>query len=602
MLGIALISISIVLLISHFAIKSFFHQNTAQTLEQYSTLLKKQIADDIKSQDFDSVRAKATSFSRALIHRYTIVDQDGKVIFDNRQDYKKMEIHKDREEIAQALAGQIGESQRLSQTLDKEYSYVAVPIIHNGEVIGAIRGSMATVDLTKILNEYYFQVMWFLVIFIFLLIFVNWYVSQKISRPLEIMTNQAESFSEGDLFDVSFAVSSSSVEVLALAHSLYKMSKKIKKQFKKIANQKEEREVVFASMIEGVLSIDMKGKIFHWNKATCKLFDVKQNEGLKGHAFEDHFTNLELKEIYEEIKDKHQILEREIVLDNNRVIQVHGTLLSSPVKPQLGVLFVFNDITKLRELEMHRKEFVANVSHELRTPLTAMQGFLETLLEHDIDSRERRDKFLKIIQKHTQRLTQIIEDLLALSNFDREQDESSLSFEVQELKPVILNSIQLNESKANRKNIKLNFEYRDTEPLKARINAHLFEQAVSNLIDNAIKYSPSKTTVTILCLKNKDHLEVTIQDQGMGIPAEHLPRLFERFYSVDKARSREMGGSGLGLSIVKHISAIHSGDVSVKSEMGKGTTFTISIPTSQEKQLPPAPSNDSQNPSEKTLH
>jgi two-component system phosphate regulon sensor histidine kinase PhoR len=579
MLGVALLSISIVLIISHFAIRSFFHENTSQNLKQYSVLLREQVKEDLNSKQFDTVRMNAAKFSSPLKHRVTIISKDGTVIFDSDESNEKMENHKDRPEVIAAYNGETGTSQRLSPTFNQEFTYVAIPVFgKNTEVIGVIRGSLPTVDLRNILNTYYFQVMWFLVIFIFLLIFVNWYISQKISRPLEIMTNQAESFSEGDLFDVSFAISSPSVEVLALAHSLHKMSKKIKKQFKKIANQKEEREVVFSSMIEGVLSIDMKGKIFHWNKPACQLFDVNQTEGLKGHPFEDFFTNKELRELYEEIRETHEIQEREIVRGNNRVIQVHGSLLSSPVKPQLGVLFVFNDITKLRELESHRKEFVANVSHELRTPLTAMQGFLETLLEHDIDSREQRDKFLKIIQKHTSRLSHIIEDLLALSNFDREQDDKSIEFHVQDVRPVITSSIQLNETKANRKNITVNFNDRSQAEATARVNAHLLEQAISNLVDNAIKYSPAKTTITVSCQFHNENIDISIKDQGAGIPEHHLPRLFERFYSVDKARSREMGGSGLGLSIVKHISSIHSGDVSVQSIVGEGTKFTISIP------------------------
>lgn len=551
---------------------------------QYSTLLRDQVAIDIESEKYDLVKQKAASFSKSLKHRVTIISTNGTVIFDSNENSEKMENHKDRPEVIKALAGETGTSQRLSPTFNQEFTYVAIPVLSKeSKVIGIIRGSLPTIDLRKVLNTYYFQVMWFLVIFIFLLIFVNWYISQKISRPLEIMTNEAESFSEGDLFDVSFAVTSPSVEVLALAHSLHKMSKKIKKQFKKIANQREEREVVFSSMIEGVLSIDMKGKIFHWNKPACQLFDLNQTDGLKGHPFDDFFKNQELKELYLEIKETHEIQEREIILANNRVIQVHGSLLSSPVKPQLGVLFVFNDITKLRELESHRKEFVANVSHELRTPLTAMQGFLETLLEHDIDSREQRDKFLKIIQKHTSRLSHIIEDLLALSNFDREKDDHSIEFHVQDIRPVIESSIQLNKNKADRKNIQIKFKDKSSEALNARVNPHLLEQAISNLIDNAIKYSPSKTTVTVTCKGNSENLEVSVQDEGTGIPAEHLPRLFERFYSVDKARSREMGGSGLGLSIVKHISSIHSGDVSVESQVGKGTKFTITLPTNAEK-------------------
>lgn len=578
MLGIALFSISIVLLISHFAIKGFFHENNSKTLTEYSSLLSDQIKEPLISGNIDEARIRAAKFSKFIDHRITVVNVSGEVIYDSHEDYLKMENHISRPEFNQALKGQIGRSLRSSSTLGEELNYVAVPIKSGKNVVGSVRTSIPTIDLQRILNTYYFQVMWFLVVFIFVLIITNWFVSQKISRPLEIMTNQAESFSEGDLFDVSFTTSSPSVEILALTQSLLKMSKKIKKQFKKIANQKEEREVVFASMIEGVLSIDMKGKIFHWNKATCKLFDVAQTEGLKGHPFGEFFKNLDLKEMYEEIKTTHEIQEREITLSNNRVLQIHGSLLSSPVKPQLGVLFVFNDITKIRELENHRKEFVANVSHELRTPLTAMQGFLETLLEHDIDSREMRDKFLKIIQKHTSRLSQIIEDLLALSQFEKEGNESSIKFDIQNLKPVIENSIQINEVKAGRKNIKVEFNPKNEDSYTARINAHLLEQAISNLIDNAIKYSPSKTIVTVQLKKEGEFLKIIIKDQGPGIPEEHHARLFERFYSVDKARSREMGGSGLGLSIVKHIAIIHTGDVKVESIEGKGTTFIIQIP------------------------
>ena len=283
MLGIALISISIVLIISHFAIRSFFHENTSQNLMQYSTLLRDQVATDLASKKFDVVKQIATKFSKPLKNRVTIISTDGTVIFDSDENSEKMENHKNRPEVIKALSGEMGTSQRISPTFNQEFTYVAIPVFSDdSKVIGIIRGSLPTVDLRKILNAYYFHVMWFLVIFIFLLIFVNWYISQEISRPLEIMTNEAESFSEGDLFNVSFAVSSPSVEVLALAHSLHKMSKKIKKQFKKIANQREEREVVFSSMIEGVLSIDMKGKIFHWNKPACQLFDISQTEGTQG--------------------------------------------------------------------------------------------------------------------------------------------------------------------------------------------------------------------------------------------------------------------------------------------------------------------------------
>lgn len=233
---------------------------------------------------------------------------------------------------------------------------------------------------------------------------------------------------------------------------------------------------------------------------------------------------------------------------------------------------------EINRLEHLRKDFVANVSHELRTPLTAIQGFIETLLETDVNGRETRDKFLTIIKKHTIRLNTIIEDLLSLSQIEKATDKGKIKLINQKLAPVIASSISICEQKASKKNITIHFK--NTHNSNVNINSLLIEQAVVNLLDNAIKHSPPSSKITIESKEKNAQSVITVCDMGPGIPKQHHHRLFERFYSVDKARSREMGGTGLGLSIVKHIVLAHHGKVWVESNVGKGSSFFISIPGS----------------------
>jgi two-component system phosphate regulon sensor histidine kinase PhoR len=263
-----------------------------------------------------------------------------------------------------------------------------------------------------------------------------------------------------------------------------------------------------------------------------------------------------------------------------RFLHAHGTILHGPglqdsENNEIGVLIVLNDVTRIRRLDIIRKDFVANVSHELKTPITSIKGFVETLLDGAYEKPEDAKRFLEIIAKQTNRLNAIIEDLLSLSRI--EQDDEKIELALTPVKQVLTAATQVCELNSKAKKIRVNLDC--PENLKATINPHLLEQAVVNLIDNSIKYSKPQSEIQISATQKDQKISIQVRDNGCGIAEEDLPRLFERFYRVDKSRSRELGGTGLGLAIVKHIVQTHQGTITVESQLDQGSTFTIQLPT-----------------------
>jgi two-component system phosphate regulon sensor histidine kinase PhoR len=242
----------------------------------------------------------------------------------------------------------------------------------------------------------------------------------------------------------------------------------------------------------------------------------------------------------------------------------------------VGVLVVLNDITRLRKLENIRKEFVANVSHEIRTPITAIKGFVETLRDGAMQNPQDGERFLGIIQNHVLRLEALVEDLLSLSRIEEETEREEIVLEEKPLKEVLAGALQLCQVKAEPKQIRM--ELSCAEEVAAKINPSLLEQAVVNLLDNAVKYSEAGKRIWVQVESSPQEVLIRVRDEGCGIEKQHLERLFERFYRVDKARSRKLGGTGLGLAIVKHILEAHGGRVTVESQPGRGSTFTLHLP------------------------
>jgi two-component system phosphate regulon sensor histidine kinase PhoR len=338
-----------------------------------------------------------------------------------------------------------------------------------------------------------------------------------------------------------------------------------------------QQQVLFNSMLEGLLLLDRHRKIYLANRAFKNLFNLKIE--LRGKTIMEALRLHELAELVERVEAEKQVFEYELKLPelSARWLQVNAAVISNSAGEREGTILVFHDLTRLKQLEHTREEFVANVSHELRTPLSLIKGYVETLLDGARNNPEVAERFLKIIERNTQRLDLLIQDLLTISALESERIKLNLQpVELRHLVEKIFSDLK---PPAENKNVEL---VNQLPELTATADVNRLEQVLANLVDNAIKYGRAQGRVTVGGKKQDDgKLEIYVQDDGPGIPAEALDRVFERFYRVDKARSRDQGGTGLGLSIVKHIVQAHGGEVWVKSELGKGATFFFTLPAAK---------------------
>ncbi|HBE80716.1 MAG TPA: PAS domain-containing sensor histidine kinase [Firmicutes bacterium] len=359
-----------------------------------------------------------------------------------------------------------------------------------------------------------------------------------------------------------------------LAKGLEKLDRAHTSQLSTLHGRMEEIQAILASMSEGVVATDITGQISLINPAARELFNLNPGEGVGEFPYKV-FPDSELSDIFHQVYVKGYPQEREIIWPGvmERVLQLRLAPIRDDVNEVRGVVAVIGDVTKLRQLETMRKDFVANVSHELKTPLTSIKGFIETLIDGAINQRETALKFLTIIYQETERLNNIIHDLLDLSKM--ESGKTELKKKPINLNRLVEDIIVTVESRLREKNLELKRE------LQATIihgDEDLLREVIINLLDNAIKYTPEDGSIQIGTHETSDGVVFYIKDNGLGVPKESLARLFERFYRVDKGRSRAMGGTGLGLSIVKHIIERHGGKVSVVSELGKGSQFSFLLP------------------------
>jgi two-component system, OmpR family, phosphate regulon sensor histidine kinase PhoR len=339
---------------------------------------------------------------------------------------------------------------------------------------------------------------------------------------------------------------------------------------------KAQQQILFNSMIEGLLLLDRTQKIYLANRAFKNLFSLKVE--LRGKTILEALRLHELDELVKRVQAEGQVFDYELKLPDlsERWLRVNAAVISNSAGEREGTILVFHDLTRLKQLERTREEFVANVSHELRTPLSLIKGYVETLLDGARDNPEVAERFLKIIERNTERLDLLIQDLLTISAL--ESGRMKLNLQPVELRPLVEKIFTDLNSKAEGKNVSL---VNEIPELTAHADANRLDQVFANLVDNAIKYGRANGTVKVGGRKTNDgKLEIFVQDDGPGIPPESLDRVFERFYRVDKARSRDQGGTGLGLSIVKHIAQTHGGEVWARSEPGNGATFFFTLPES----------------------
>lgn len=401
-------------------------------------------------------------------------------------------------------------------------------------------------------------------------------LSKTFTGPIKEVTSKAERLAKGDFGQV-IAVKSRD-EVGQLTEMFNYLTVRLKSNIEEMAREKNKVETILTNMTDGIIAVDAEGIVILANPAVYNIFNISKEE-LLNRDFDSVSEKLEFGLSHEELlQDSDQ--NYNILGINNRIIKVSVVQIMNDRNKAEGAMLVFQDVTEQEKLDKMRKEFVANVSHELRTPLTTIKSYTETLLDGAMENREYTENFLKVINSESERMTRLVKDLLQLSKLD--YDKMEWNMKTLDMKHILKDCVEKMVMAAKQKNQTLAF-VSDEELCDINGDKDRIEQVIINIISNAIKYTPENGSIRVKAAMHRNNVQVRIADTGMGIPKEDLPRLFERFYRVDKARSRAMGGTGLGLSIAKNIVEAHKGSIRIESEYGKGTEVIIDFPCEDNK-------------------
>lgn len=543
-----------------------------------NSLVEDKLDDKIFSEvDFSSLAYKISDEINA---RVTFIDRYGGVIGDSeikKEDLNTIENHKDREEVKKALNGSIGKSERFSTTVKVDYLYVAVPMEKGGIVYGVTRLAYPLNEINKINFGLIRNIIISVIIGIVIAIPLGYRYLNHITGPIKEITNTARRMANGD-FNSRVNVESTD-EIKILADTFNFMSNTINTNISELQDKNTKLQSIIGSMKEGLIAVDNHKGIMLINSPAKKLFDIGLEDILGKHIL-TLIKNEKLKDGLKEMLNRNTSSKVEVTLEEptKKILKIYTEFIKLNDDPNriIGTLILILDVTEVRKLEKMRTDFVANVSHELKTPLTSIMGFIETLKNGAINNDNVRDRFLNIIEIETERLTRLIDDLLTLSDIESNGIGFAKKVNIP-ISDVIYEISHMAEELAKQKNIRYSHEVEENLPFLYG-SRDWFKQLLLNLVENAIKYTTEDGEVKVLVYKRKSNLFVTVKDTGIGIPKKDIPRLFERFYRVDKARSRKVGGTGLGLAIVKHIVISFGGEIKVKSEEGKGSEFIVRIP------------------------
>jgi two-component system phosphate regulon sensor histidine kinase PhoR len=574
-LVIILLTIIIVGIYASTTLKKFYLRKTGEDLEVRAHLIAREVAATFSKESQKSLDELSKTVGKETATRITLILPSGEVLGDSDEDPQKMENHAGRPEVKAAFRGDRGVFTRYSDTLQQEMMYVALPLTKDGKVVGVVRTSIPVSEIDATLGSINRKIALAGIFLIFLAAMVSLYIARRISHPIEEMKRGAQRFAEGN-FAHKLLIPDSE-ELGGLADALNNMAQQLGDKIHIVTEQRNEFETILSAMREGVLAVDSEERILTFNQAAGSFLGIDLSSA-KGHAIQEIIRNADIQRFLSGVLTGQGVVEGEIVLHGpeNKFLQVSGTELLDSGGRKIGALAVLNDITRLRQLENIRREFVANVSHELKTPITSIKGYVETLQEGALDDQENVQKFLDIVSKQADLLNAIVDDLLMLSKIEQEAEWGDFQLAEENLRQILEAAVMDYTLKAQDRNIQVALNCSDE--IMIRANARLLEQAIGNLLDNAIKYSEPGKAVEVEAIRNSDEVVIRVSDHGNGIAPEHLPRLFERFYRVDKGRSRELGGTGLGLAIVKHIAQAHGGHVTAESTPGKGSIFTLHLP------------------------
>ena len=558
------------------AFREFHQTQTAEVLLARARIIAQGLEQD-PAADPARMDAVCKELGRLTATRISVILPDGRVVGDSEEKPEGMENHRRRQEVAAALDGRDGQAVRYSNTLRKHLMYVAIPAQRAGRTLAVVRTSLPLADARLALTAVYRQIIAGLLVIVVLFAAIALGLSHRITRPLSEMRAIAARMAQGEL-DARVAGEGDD-EIGELARALNQMAAALRRRLETIERQRSEQEAVFDSMAEGVLALDGGENIIQINRAAAHLLECSPAQA-RARNLQEVARNSQLQEFVAATLDAPAPMEAEIVLHGGQdvFLLLRGAGLRDQAGRKIGAVVVLNDISRLKRLETMRRDFVANVSHELKTPITAIKGCVETLADTPLAAAAESRPFLEMLDRHANRMQAIVEDLLSLSRIEFDAERQNIPLETANIAGMLRRAVDSLAAQAAAKGIAIELDC--PAGLAAPINAPLLEEAVGNLINNAVKFSNAGTQIAVRAESAGGMVAIHVADQGPGIEARHLPRIFERFYRVDQARSRALGGSGLGLAIVKHIAIAHRGSASVASTPGAGSIFTIAIPQS----------------------
>ncbi len=548
--------------------QQFYKDQLAENLHHKALLIKDNNNLSFQEVNIDRVDNWINELGAVVEARITIINSDGIVIADSHNDPRLMDNHLNRPEIRSiSQSGDIGKEVRYSRTVEEEMFNVAVPFMEENNISGYIRVGQSLADINLELRNHTRNFLIFLSM-IFLIVFLIVYkFADRFVQPLQQLTETAAEISQGK-YHKRVRITDYGNEIGYLSEMFNHMANQLETKIGNLSEEENRVKTILQNMLDGVIAVDINKNIETLNPAAQEMLGLETDDYQQKSLIEV-VPSYRLDEAITEALEENRVLSREINLKNpERYLYCQFAPLEGFTQNPTGGVIVLTDITKLRKLEQVRKDFVTNVSHELRTPLTSIIGYLDTLLAENRPEKETTEHFLEIIKEEADRMKLLIDDLFELTSIE----DKDFQLEESELKPVFQKVEKMFVSRAREKNIELiNKCPDDIEPvlmLPERI-----EQVLYNLVDNAVKYTPRGGRVELKAYSKKNKVVIEVVDNGPGIPVQDQHRIFERFYRVDKARSREMGGTGIGLSIVKHIIQGHHSEIEVESQEGAGSVF-----------------------------
>ena len=566
-LAIAVLAIGIVGFLAGSQIRAKLEQQISNELMAHA-----RIVDLYPMKEIQAHVGEIADIARA---RVTIIDGDGYVIAETDPEAAALGSHLERPEIQEARVRGSGKTTRYSRTLKENMIYVALPIRKGPEIVGYIRLARPLGDVRKTIEEFTAILLQAFLIILVSSVAVAFFFSRKLTTPIRDMEHFTERLRRGETPGTLMIRSSD--EIGQLAENINYMVDELQKRIAALQEEKAKVEAAFSSALDGVLILDPQGRIETVNRGMWAMTGERYRD-LVGKTPLEAFRNLGLQKALDQYRSSGMPVSQEMELGEGEPV-----MLDVSITPVRGVdaaegktMLVFHDLTRLKKLERMRVDFVANVTHEIKTPLTAIMGFVETLQEGAIEDRETAKKFLSTIARHAERLNRLVDDLLTISN--TELGEIHFSFESVALSGIAQSVLHMIQQKAEEKKIEIASAIPEGLPL-IRADRDRLSQVLINVLDNAVKFTPEGGRVTLAASPAAgQEVVVRIIDTGIGVPKDEISRLGERFYRVDKTRSRELGGTGLGLSIVKHLMAAHKGRMEIESQLGRGTSVSLYFP------------------------